>query len=159
MHALRSLKSFSGWLMVLLRGDGGVAALEFAIGAPLLIAILIPLIDLGMGFYTKMQVQDAAQAGVQYALANGWNSVAIQNAVMAATTLPSISAVPAATTSCGCAAGASVTPANCGSTCADGQPAGTYVTASAQAVYTPLIPYPALGSTVTLSAQATARIQ
>ena len=54
---------------------------------------------------------------------------------------------------------ASVASAACGSLCADGQQAGTYVTVSAQAVYKTLVPYPAIGSSVTLSATSTARIQ
>lgn len=146
-------------MTALLRGDGGVAAVEFALGATLLAAVLVPLIDVGMGFYQKMQVQDAAQAGAQYALAHGWNSTAIQNAVIAATTLPSISASPAPTQNCGCPQGTSVTASPCGGTCASGQSAGTYVTVSAQAVYSPLIAYPVLGQSVTLTAQSMVRIQ
>ena len=59
----------------------GMAAIEFGILAPLLAGILVPVTDLGMCFYQKMQVQAAAQAGAQYAAAHGWNSTAIQNAV------------------------------------------------------------------------------
>jgi Flp pilus assembly protein TadG len=158
MHALRSLKSCSR-LMTAFRSDCGMAAVEFAIGATLLTALFVPLIDLGIGFYQKMQVQDAAQAGAQYALAHGWNSTAIQTAVVSATTLSSISASPAPAEICGCPQGTSVSPSSCGGTCASGQTAGTYVTVSAQAAYSPLIPYPVLGRSVMLTAQATARIQ
>lgn len=141
-------------------GDArGASAVEFALLAPFLVAILIPTADLGMGLYSKMQVQDAAQAGAQYAVFHGWNSAAIQNAVTSATSLSSISASPAPTQSCGCASGTSIMPAACGTTCPDGQSAGTYVTVAAQAQYQPLIPYPALGTSVTLSAQSMVRIQ
>ena len=44
-------------------------------------------------------------------------------------------------------------------TSAGGQSVGTYVTVSAQVVYRTLVPYPAIGSSLTLSAQSTARIQ
>ena len=37
--------------------------------------------------------------------------------------------------------------------------AGVYVTVNAQATYTPLVPYPTLGSSLALTAQTTARIQ
>jgi hypothetical protein len=114
---------------------------------------------LGWVFYQKMQVENAAQAGVQYAMAHGWNSTAIQNAVTAATSLSSLTASPAPSQSCGCPAGEAVTAAACGSTCAGGQSVGTYVTVSAQVVYRTLVPYPAIGSSLTLSAQSTARIQ
>lgn len=132
--------------------------MEFGLIAPMLAAILLPVIDIGIGFYQRMQVQDAAQAGAQYAMTHGWNSTAIQNAVTSATTL-SIGASPAPVRSCGCPGTASVVSAACGSACTDGHPAGTYVTVSAQALYTTLVPYPGLGNSVTLSAQSTARIQ
>jgi Flp pilus assembly protein TadG len=158
IRGLPSLALFIKQITALLRAPEGNAAMEFGLVAPMLGALLVPLIDLGIGFYQRMQVQDAAQAGAQYAMTHGWNSTAIQNAVTSATTL-SISASPAPVRSCGCPGTASVVSAACGSTCTDGHPTGTYVTVSAQALYTTLVPYPALGSSVTLSAQSTARIQ
>ena len=151
------------WLLkliaALLRAPDGSVAIEFSIAAPVMVIIFIPLIDIGMGIYQQMQVQDAAQAGAQYAMVHGWNSAAIQSAVTGATALASLSASPAPAKSCGCPDDASIATAACGSTCADGRVAGTYVTVNAQAAYAPLLPYPTLGSSVTLSAQATARIQ
>jgi Flp pilus assembly protein TadG len=145
-------------LAALLAARDGSAAMEFSLAAPVLAIIFVPMIDIGMAVYQQMQVQDAAQAGAQYAMAHGWNSSSIQSAVTSATAL-SVSASPAPSKSCGCPDGSSVSAASCGSTCSDGQPAGSYVTVSAQATYTPLLPYPSMGSSVTLSAQATARIQ
>ena len=91
-------------------------------------------------------------------------STAIQNAVTAATSLSSISATPAPAQSCGCPTGSSVAAANpavppCTGLCSNGKQSGTYVTVNATAVYYPLIPYPMLGSSVTLTAQAFVRIQ
>ena len=142
-----------------MRDGRGVAAVEFALATPLLATILTVLVDFGFGFYEKMQVEDAAQAGAQYALLYGWDSTAIQNAVTNATPLSGLSATPAPTKTCGCPSGTSVTAATCGATCSNGLSAGTYVTISAQATYTPLISYAVMGSTVTLSAQSVARIQ
>jgi Flp pilus assembly protein TadG len=159
IRGLPSLGSSIKRVAALLRAPEGNAVMEFGLVAPLLGAILVPLVDVGIGFYQSMQVQDAAQAGAQYAMAHGWNSTAIQNAVTSATTLSSVNASPVPSRSCGCASNASVVAATCGSNCPDGKPAGTYVTVSAQALYKTLIPYPAVGSSVTLSAQSTARIQ
>ena len=142
-----------------LRDGRGVAAVEFALAAPLLATILTVLVDFGFGFYEKMQVEVAAQAGAQYALLYGWNSASIQNAVTGATPLSGLTATPAPAQSCGCPSGTAVAAAACGSTCSNGLAAGTYVTVSAQATYTPLISYPVMGSTVTLSAQSMVRIQ
>ncbi|HYS49085.1 MAG TPA: TadE family protein [Xanthobacteraceae bacterium] len=136
----------------------GSAAIEFSIAAPVMAAIFVPLIDLGMGLYRQMQVQDAAQAGAQYAMAHGWNGSAIQSAVTGATAL-TVSATPAPSKACGCPSEGAIAAAACGAACPDGRAAGTYVTVGAQATYNTLLPYPALGSSLTLSAQATARIQ
>jgi len=138
---------------------GGSAALEFALATPLLVALLVPVADLGLAFAQQIQVQQAAQAGAQYALLHGWNSSAISNAVTAATNLPGISAAPAPTESCGCPTGTTISAATCASTCANGETAGTYVFVNAQSAYTPVLPYSVLGSGVTLTAQATVRVQ
>lgn len=143
---------------------GGIAAVEFAIVAPILLAFIVPACDLGIGFSQKLQVWEAAHAGAQYALANGFAGTAIQNAVTGAASLSSISATPAPSESCGCPTGSSVAAANpdvppCTGKCPNGAQSGTYVTVSATAVYYPLIPYPTLGSSVTLTAQSLVRIQ
>jgi len=155
---MRGLRHACRRLAALLDAREGNAVVEFSIAAPVLAIIFVPLIDIGMAVYQQMQVQDAAQAGAQYAMAHGWNSSSIQSAVTNATAL-SVSASPAPSKSCGCPDGSSFSSAGCGSTCSDGKTAGTYVTVGAQATYTPLLPYPTMGSSVTLSAQTTARIQ
>jgi hypothetical protein len=112
-----------------------------------------------MGFYEKMQVEIAAQAGAQYALVHGWNSDAIKNAVTSATTVSGLAATPAPSQSCGCPSGSTVTAADCAGVCANGLSPGTYVTVNAQAAYTPLMTYPLFGSSVTLTAQSLSRIK
>src|ERR1700740_3057285 len=79
---------------VLARATGdtsGVAAIEFGIVVPLLVLMVVAAVDIGMGFYRKMQVEDAAQAGAQWAIKNGFDANAITNAVTSATSAPSIS--------------------------------------------------------------------
>jgi Flp pilus assembly protein TadG len=134
-------------LKTMFAATGGLAAVEFGIVIPLLLAVIIPVCDLGKGLSQQLQVWQAAQAGVQYAMANGFASTAIQNAVTAATSLSSINATPAPAQSCGCPTGSSVAAANpavppCTGLCSNGKQSGTYVTVSATAAYYPLIPYP-----------------
>src|SRR5262249_31448187 len=101
----------------------------------------------------------AAQAGAQYAMAHGWNASAIQSAVTGATAL-AVTATPAPSKMCGCPSDdAGGAPASCNSACPSGGAAGAYVPGGAPPTSAPLLPYPAMGSSVTLSAQATARIQ
>jgi Flp pilus assembly protein TadG len=143
----------------LLRDRSGVAAIEFAFAAPILVTALVGIVDVGMGLYKQMQLVNAVEAGVQYAMTNGWNSTQIQNVVVNATDLAAVNATPAPTKSCGCPSSATIVTATCGSACASGSLAGTYITVNAQFAYTPVIPFPGFGGATTLVAQSTVRIQ
>jgi Flp pilus assembly protein TadG len=135
----------------------GTAAVEFAFFVPALVLMIVGTIDLGMGIYRKMQVQDAAQAGAQYAIAHGLTS-AIANAVTSATNF-GVSASPAPAQFCGCPSNTGVAVASCNSICDSGGTAGTYVTVSSQGIYSTLLPYPVIPSTFIFTAQSTVRIQ
>ena len=153
------------WLAKLksLIGDtAATAAVEFALIAPALVLIPVPVVDIGVGLYTQMEVRLAAQAGAQYALGHAYDSAQITDAATAATPL----AVTITTQqSCGCPSGTTVdmvvgTPGACG-TCAGGATAGTYVQVLSTATYTPPIAFKdvAFLSTYTLSSTSTVRTQ
>src|SRR6185312_12645479 len=97
-------KNFAG-------NDSGVAAIEFAVLGAVLCLIVVAIGDLGMGFYSYMQVQNSAQAGAQYAAVHGFNSANISNAVTNATSTTGITASPAPQQFCGCVSGTTVTTA------------------------------------------------
>lgn len=145
-------------------GTEGMAAVEFAFVVPILALMMVSTIDLGMGFYRKMQVREAAQAGAQWAMLHGFNSTSISTAVTSATSFPGISATPAPSQFCGCAASTGVTPNEdtapiCESPCPDTTVAGTFVTASAQATYNTILAYPSIPASFAFTAQTTVRIQ
>src|SRR5438045_3725620 len=54
--------------------ERGTSAVEFALAAPVLLALLVPLADFGIAFSEQLQVQQAAQAGAHYAALHPWNS-------------------------------------------------------------------------------------
>ena len=140
----------------------GTAAVEFALATPIMFALLVPIADLGMAFAEQIQVQQAAQAGAQYAAFHPWNSQSvtkIKSAVTAASRLGSIQPTPDPAQVCGCPNGGGITTATCSSACPDGEAAGYYVVVNAQAPYHTTLPYSILGDSVTLTAQATVRIQ
>jgi Flp pilus assembly protein TadG len=155
------------WPRQLLAGlagaKGGSAVLEFALCAPLLIGLLMPVVDYGIAYSEQIRVQNAAQAGAQYAILHPWSSTspaAISKAVLAASTVSTLTASPAPIQTCGCPSGSAVTPSlTCSSTCSDGQPAGYYVTVNAQAPYISAMPYTVLQQPMTLSAQSMVRIR
>lgn len=138
----------------------GMAAVEFAFLVPILLMLTVCTVDLGLAFYSDMRVENAAQAGSEYATVHGYNAASISSAITSATGLSGLTASPAPTEFCGCpSAGSGVTTVTCGSTCSDGTYAGTYVTSTATATYTTLIHYPMLPSHFTFVDAATARIQ
>ena len=143
------------------REDGirGVASIELAIIAPTLLLFLVCTLDLGLGLYRGMRVQNAAQAGIQYAVAHGFKPDSISSAVTNATSLADISVDPAPSQFCGCPGSTGITAAACGATCPSGLQAATYVKVSARATYNTLFPYPLIPNSFTFTAQPTVRIQ
>jgi Flp pilus assembly protein TadG len=137
----------------------GVAAVELAILAPLLALMALCTIDLGLGIFCNMQVQNAAQSGAQYAILHGFDQSSISSAVQSASNSSDITASPAPSQFCGCSTSTTINSVSCGSTCSGGGTPGTYVTVSAQRTYTPLLSYPLIPPSFTLTAQATVRIQ
>jgi Flp pilus assembly protein TadG len=151
----QALRRFFG----LSRDTRGSAGVEFAIIGPAFALMLVGTADFSLGVYHKMQVQNAAQAGAQYAAVNGFNASSISSAVLAATSYSGIASSPAPIQFCGCPSATGVTSATCGSACAGGSTAGTYVTASAQATYTTILAYPGIPSSFIFTGQSTVKIQ
>jgi Flp pilus assembly protein TadG len=143
----------------LFKNRSGVAALEFALLGPTLAMSMVVATDIGLGFYSYMQVQTSAQVGAEYAIAHGYDATAVASAVTAATSATGISASPAPTQFCACPSSSTVTTATCGSTCTDGTAAGNYVQVTATRSYTTLIPYPMLPASFTQTSVSTVRIQ
>lgn len=142
------------------RSQEGVSAIEFAMVGGSLAMLLLGVLDFGIGYWDRIQVQDAAQAGAEYAVRSGYDSTSIQAAVTNATKLSAVQASPAPSQFCGCPnISSGVTAATCSSTCAaDGSTAGTYVTVNAQVSYRTLFAWPGLANPMTLASSVTVRI-
>jgi len=143
---------------------GGIAAVEFAIGASFLIVAMLGLYDFGRASWHRMQVAAAAQAGAAYAVANGFNATGIALAVRGATDFAAVTATPAPTMQCGCPNGTSgITAAACGSTCpvvaGVAQVAGYYATVSARGTYSFMFPYPYVAKPIVMNARAVGKMQ
>ena len=154
------VSSLVGVIRRVLGDRRGVSALEFAFIAPILIALPVPVFDLGLGLYAQMQVYSAAQSGAQYVLLHTYDSAQIQSAATSATPL---AVTVASQQNCGCPNGTSITlggaPGTCG-TCAGGAAAGTYVQVTVSTTYTPLIAFPPLiRSSYALASTSTLRFQ
>jgi Flp pilus assembly protein TadG len=151
----------------------GLAALEFAMTVPLLITCCVGMADFGLALRNQMQLNQAVSDGASYAFA-AQQSMAAQNRVTPAQVVAVTSAdlslanvqVTATTPGPFCTqknsqSASPTTSLIAGSydtSCANGNPAGTYMTITAQQTYTPLTPaYTWLAQTV-LSASVIVRL-
>jgi Flp pilus assembly protein TadG len=148
----------------------GTALVEFTIFAPMLVVMSVYVMDFGLLFFNKIEVQNAAQAGTQWVIANRiYNQTQIQASAQNATLFTAITV--SSSQFCGCSEDSSgnaivapATPATLtctsSSSCTNGV-AGTYVsvTATPTTTYHSFIPYGLVPSTVDISATAMARIQ
>lgn len=157
--AAATARSFRRFTLPGADGVRGASAIEFAIIAPVIILMAIGVIDLGMGFYRKMQVESAAQAGAQYAMVHGSDTSSITTAVVSATSFSGVTATPTPSQFCGCASSIGIISAACNTPCSSGSTPGIYVTVFAQGTYATLLPYPGIPSDFNLTAQSTVRIQ
>jgi Flp pilus assembly protein TadG len=160
-----------------LRRDGGSAAVEMAMLAPILCLLGAMMIDFGFAVYTKMVVANAAQAGAAYAQFNSSSATSCttntpvsspctfdQNVESAATkvTLPGsgyASGLSATATVYYCCVNSSnaIDFSNCTQpqtgtkpTCSSGT-YGTYVQVTASANYSPIVPYQAIANAFNIS--------
>jgi Flp pilus assembly protein TadG len=165
-------------------GIAGAALVEFTIFAPMLMIMSIYTMDFGLVFYKKLELQNAAQAGAQWAIANRvYNSSSIQIAAQNATKLAPGKFNVSSSQFCGCSKDSGGNPnvtflsngsCTASSTCTNGVP-GTYVTVCAtftaasglnnNFITYGLVPSSYSGScsltsvTAPITAQSTARIQ
>lgn len=133
-------------------GQSGVAAVELALLAPVLIMTMIAVVDFGASLLSRAQIARALAGSAEYASMAGQNSVASATIVANARTLAAAAVSPFLTTPTitavinqGAATGAKCCPGTTwtcstatGFTCADGSTPGVYLTVTAQYPFKPL---------------------
>jgi Flp pilus assembly pilin Flp len=133
--------------------NSGLSAVEFALVATLvLVPVLLGATELGQRAWAKTQLENAAQAGMDYAMVTGcanattcaFTASGMQNAVQTATALGTAVTV-AAPSGCGgayycygCPGSSGVSLSASPTTCGSGGASGTYAGVTATYTYTPL---------------------
>ena len=146
----------------LTRDADGLAAVEFALIAPVLVLFMAGVASFGLGLRLRMEVGAAARAGAAYASSHGFDPSKIAAAAQAATVLATNVSVASSQSTQSCANPSNGTVASAGgaSTCpGTGVAPGTYVTVTTQMPYTFLMPIPGLGDNTTLHGAAVSRVQ
>ncbi len=155
MNPYRRMRRFLAKAMSRLAASGrGAAAVEFALMATVIAAMLTGIANYGMAQFDKMELESAARAGAQMALKDRTDTTAIENAAINATNLTlNANDTIELTPSCWCAdVDASAT---CGVTCTNGDPTQYFMTVTVKETFTLLI----LGTTINLSESAKVRTQ
>lgn len=93
------IKALKERITALAHSVNGVAALEFALLAPILIVVMYGVYDYGQAMLKKTELRSATRAGAQFTLTGSTDSTAITSVVNAATNL-TLSSV---TVICNCA--------------------------------------------------------
>ncbi len=140
----------------------GVALVEFAVVAPLLMVLMLGLVEVGRYAYFGIVVANAARVGVQYGAQNGSTALdgsGISAAVRADSANGVANLQTASTDSCQCWNGSSYTSTSCSPTpkCSNGHPV-EFVTVTTDGTARPLFNYPLLPGSITIKATATRRV-
>jgi Flp pilus assembly protein TadG len=142
-----------------------VAAVEFAIIAPVLLLMLGSLVDTGMLEWSRSQLAVAVANGIRYAMLAGPSvtASAVQTAVNGATTLTPIT-VSVTAPSCYCSSHSGTTTtltaaSSCTTSCLDGYKPGKYTIITATYTYPPIMPLLSKMTSIARSQSATVRLQ
>lgn len=154
--------SFSAHFRAFCKAKDGAALVELAAVIPVLLLVLFGAIDLGRAYYVGLEVANAAHAGAEYGSQNPGNTAGIAAAALqSAPDLPNLT-VNAPIWGCECSDGSSYS-ANCSASpsCTANSTRGGNVVhrvqVTASASYKPLVPWPVVPSSVTLTNTATIR--
>jgi len=133
----------------------GTVTIEFALVLPILLGLLIQIIDFGLAFHERIQLESAARAGLSFALADRTDTASIQDAVRQATGLPAGSLTVTVAEFCECPNGGGSVA--CGSGCG-ATPEAVYIQIDVQKTFDPLMPHRLLDEFYTLTGTAIGRV-
>lgn len=135
--------------------DEGASILEVALLLPILLLLLVGAVDYGRGYYAAIEVSSAAEAGALYGTLNPTDTTGMVS--MAKLNAKDISGMNAnASYGCICSDGSSFV-LSCTLTITCPTNVVKYVEVTTSANYTPMLPYPGIGSSLPLSSKVRLR--
>ncbi|HKO11903.1 MAG TPA: TadE/TadG family type IV pilus assembly protein [Acidobacteriaceae bacterium] len=143
------------------RDENGQALIETALTVTLLVLLIAAAIDFGSAFYKNIEVKGAARAGASYGATDPGDTTGMQNAAKAAAGDIMSDSMFSTTASWGCECYSGSTPTIPGpDSCTApycGENVVDYVSVTVSDQYTPLLPWPGIPSTISMSSTVTMR--
>lgn len=140
------------------RDQSGASLVEMALVSPLFLLLTFGAVDFGRAFYLAIEVAGGARAGASYGSQNPNDTTGMQTSAQnAAPDVPNLS-VATPTYGCECADGSNYS-ASCSVTpsCTGGLNYVYRVNVTVTGTYTPLVRWPGVPSSMTLSSSASMR--
>jgi Flp pilus assembly protein TadG len=137
----------------------GVAGIELALAAPMLVLLMTAGYDFGMMFYEQHRLTAAARAGVQYGIQSSstWTDTTDITAAVRADANDTAASLTVTPTTCTCPGGTS--PCSTATACSGSAVSGTYVMVTVTESYSTVIHYPFIGTPITIKGQALIRVE
>jgi hypothetical protein len=139
--------------------EEGLAAVEFAIIAPVLLMFLVGVVDFGLYINDRMRLESLARASAEYVVKGGSEDAVMQDVVYGAGGVNAEESEEwemSGQSICSCGDGEEVV---CGSSCPDNGYQRRYYTFSITRNYTPLFPYPGIPEVIEMTGDARLQIQ
>ena len=138
----------------MIRDEGAVAAIEFALIVPILTLLLAASVDYGMYIREGMQAQSLSRRAAEYVVRGGQEAAVEADVIetssfYSGTPVNRTSITYKGETQCECAGGGGAI--DCSSFCPGHDYLRSYFAVTITAVYTPLLPYPGIMDGVTLT--------
>lgn len=134
-------------------GQDGQALVETALTASLLVLLLLAAIDFGRAYYMLVELKGAAHAGALYGAQYPMDQQGMISAAQSDATDFTMTATPTADWGCECSDGsnaAAESSGSCTTTCTSTNEV-YYVWVTTKTTYSPLVPWPGIKSSMTLT--------
>lgn len=145
-------------VLSLLRCRNGASAVELALLTPLLLLLLVGVFDFGTAILRKMQLNNAATVGAQYAVLDDRNADGLQQAIANATELSGGDFTVATSRVCECLDGRSVTCSNADA-CGTGARRRFFLEVSVSRAHATMFDYPRVGNPLTLTGRSRVQVE
>lgn len=140
------------------RDDHGIAAVEFAFVAPVLVLLLVGMIDFGMYINQRMQLENLARSATEYVIKGGSEANVMSDVIAGSGQIEDEEMdeiTSSASSTCECDDGVEVI---CGDGCGGGYERRFYAFELTR-TYTPMFPYPGIPDSITMTGHARLQVQ